>query len=326
MISYDYFYRERLPLDRPCKRNWDLFISAWDGSERVRHILGLVSAPLKISLVHPEYELPEAAFPGGERFELRGDEADGILAFVEHLKKLHVDLTEAKLGIDITGMIRPHIALLTKMLRAQGVQQFDVIYSEPVSYADRENTKFTSGDVIEVREIIGFEGRNTITNSREVLILAPGFDDALLREIVSHKEHATKVEIFGLPSLQADMYQHNVLKALGPDTPLPEETSDIRHFAAAWDPFAMAGELSAIIAQHKRRDANTRFYIAALATKVQTLGAAIFYLTECEDSAVSLLYPFASAHFPGPSVGISRAWVFQIDFRLCEALSRASLH
>ena len=324
MISYDYFYRDQLPLDRPWESRWDLFISAWDGSERVRQTLQLASAPLKISLVHPEYGLPEASVPSGRHFTLRGDEADGILAFVEYLKELGLDLADTRLGVDITGMIRPHIALLTKMLRAQGIQQFDVIYSEPISYAERENTKFTSGDVIEVREIIGFEGRNTITNSREVLILAPGFDDALLREIVSHKEHATKVEIFGLPSLQPDMYQHNVLKALGPDTPLPEETSDMRHFATACDPFAMASELSEIIARHKRRDANTRFYIAALATKIQTLGAALFYLTECENSAVSLVYPFASAHLPGPSVGISRAWVCQIDFRLCDALSRAS--
>jgi hypothetical protein len=257
MISYDYFYRGQLPLDRPWEGNWDLFISAWDGSERVRESLQLASAPLKINLIHPEYGVPEGELPPGRNFVLLGDEADGILAFVQHLKEQGVDLTNRRIGLDITGMLRPHIAFLTKMLRAQGVEQFDVIYSEPTSYPDRENTKFTSGDVIEVREIIGFEGRNTITSSREVLVLAPGFDDALLREIVSHKEHATKVEIFRLPSLQPDMYQHNVLKALGPDTPLPEETSDFRHFATASDPFAMAGELSAIVAHHKRRDTNT---------------------------------------------------------------------
>jgi hypothetical protein len=326
MISYDYFYRDQLPLDRPWQCNWDLFISAWDGSERVRQTLQLASAPLKITLLHPEYGLSEASVPTDRVFALRGDEAEGILALVQTLEALGVNLATARLGIDITGMIRPHIALLTKILRANGVQQFDAIYSEPISYAEREHTKFTSGDVIEVREIIGFEGRNTITNSREVLILAPGFDDALLREIVSHKEHATKVEIFGLPSLQPDMYQHNVLKALGSDTPLPEETSDLRYFATACDPFAMATELSAITARHKKRDPNTRFYIAALATKIQTLGAALFYLTECENSTVSLIYPFASAHLPGPSVGISRAWVYRIDFRLCDVLSRRGSH
>jgi hypothetical protein len=322
VISYDYFYRNQLPLDRPWQSKWDVFISAWDGSERVQRTLQLAAAPLKISLLHPEYGLSEASIPSGRSFTLRGDEADGTLAFVAHLKDLGVDLAGTRLGIDITGMVRPHIALLTKLLRAEGMQQFDVVYSEPISYAERENTKFTSCDVIEVREIIGFEGRNTITRSPEVLILAPGFDDALLREIVSHKEHATKVEIFGLPSLQPDMYQHNVLKALGPDTPLPEETSDMRRFATACDPFAMATELSEIIARHKSRDSNTRFYIAALATKIQTLGAALFYLTECEDSAVSLIYPFASAHLPGPSVGISRVWVYRIDFRLSYALYR----
>jgi hypothetical protein len=211
---------------------------------------------------------------------------------------------------------------MTKMLRSRGAERFDAIYSEPMSYADRENTKFTSGDVIEVREIIGFEGVNTIGNSREVLILAPGFDDALLRDLVSHKEHATKVQIFGLPSLQPDMYQHNVIKAFGTDTPLPEDTGDIRHFASACDPFAMATELSRIVERHIRRDIKTRFYVAPLGTKPQTLGAALFHLTECENRSVSIIYPFASAHVPGPSVGISKAWIYGVDFRLCTSLAQ----
>jgi hypothetical protein len=53
----------------------------------------------------------------------------------------------------------------------------------------------------------------------------------------------------------------------------------------------MANALSEIVARHKRKDANTRFYIAALATKTQTLDAALFYLTECEGGTVSLIYP-----------------------------------
>ena len=157
MTCYDYFYQHLLPLDRASEGKWDVFISAWDGSERVQRALELARAALKVSLVHPEYGLPHTSVPGGGTFTLQGDEAEGILAFVAHLEDLGVDLSSVRLGIDITGMIRPHIALLTRMVRAHGVQKFDVVYSEPVSYADRENTKFTSGDVIEVREIIGFE-------------------------------------------------------------------------------------------------------------------------------------------------------------------------
>ncbi|MHC2608790.1 hypothetical protein ACVL92_009658 [Bradyrhizobium liaoningense] len=75
---------------------------------------------------------------------------------------------------------------------------------------------------------------------------------------------------------------------------------------------------------YRMRSAATRFYLAPLATKTQMLGAALFYLTECQHGMLSILYPISSSHVPGPSVGISRAWLFKIDFDLCDSLERRS--
>jgi len=325
MIHYDYFYREKLSTTVPWGQTWDIFISAWDRSERVRKCYDLASSNRKLWLVHPEYSIEPEHLPAEEHFELLGDEAEGVQSLLSKLESEGFDLAKQRIAVDITGMLRPHIALLIKFLQVKGCQKFDAIYAEPSSYSDRENTKFTSGDVIDVREIIGFEGLNRVSQAREVLMVAPGFDDALLREVVSHKERAERVQIFGLPSLQPDMYQHNVLKSVGVDTPLPEETKGLRHFASAFDPFAMATELSSIVREYRMKMPDTRFYIAPLATKAQMLGAAIFHIAECDQQSVSLLYPIASAHVPGPSVGISRAWLFGVDFNLCAALGvRAS--
>lgn len=324
MIHYDYFFRKKLSVQSNWSEDWDILLSSWDDSARVKKCYELATAKRKLWLVHPEYQIAAERLPTEDHFTIMGDEADGIQALLQRLEDTGLDFRSARIAVDITGMLRPHIALLTKFLQIKGCRRFDAIYAEPTSYPDRENTKFTSGDVIEVREVIGFEGQNRVSQDREVLIVAPGFDDVLLREIVSHKERAERVQIFGLPSLQPDMYQHNVLKALGVDTPLPEETKGIRHFASAFDPFAMATELSSIVSRHRMRSAATRFYVAPLATKTQMLGAALFYLTECQHGMLSILYPISSSHVPGPSVGISRAWLFKIDFDLCDSLEQRS--
>ncbi|MCK1348623.1 MULTISPECIES: hypothetical protein [unclassified Bradyrhizobium] len=324
MIHYDYFSRKKLSVQSSWSEDWDLLLSSWDNSARVKTCYELATAKRKLWLVHPEYGIAGDQLPAQEYFSIAGDEAEGIQALLLKIEELGVDFKAARIAVDITGMLRPHIALLTRFLQIKGCRKFDAIYAEPTSYPDRENTKFTSGDVIEVREVIGFEGHNRVSQDREVLIVAPGFDDVLLREIVSHKERAERIQIFGLPSLQPDMYQHNVLKALGVDTPLPEETKGVRHFASAFDPFAMATELSSIVSGYRMRSAATRFYVAPLATKPQMLGAALFYLTECRHGMLSILYPISSSHVPGPSVGISRAWLFKIDFDLCDSLGRRS--
>jgi hypothetical protein len=56
MTTYEYFYRDQLSLDEPWDKEWDIFASAWDKSERVSRNYGLAVAKRKIWLVHPEYQ------------------------------------------------------------------------------------------------------------------------------------------------------------------------------------------------------------------------------------------------------------------------------
>ena len=172
-----------------------------------------------------------------------------------------------------------------------------------------------------MREITGFEGINT-PGAHEVLIVAPGFDDVLLREVFSHKASASRYQVFGLPSLQADMYQQNILQAYGIDTPMPDnEAASTKRFASASDPFAVANELSAIVSEVQQRSQRSKFYIAPLGPKPQMLGSALFYLTESNNISISIIYPVVSAHASSTSTGISRTSIKTIDFRIVDALS-----
>lgn len=325
MIDYVYFERRLITLNELPLQGWEMFISAWDGSERVEHVYAAVQARSKTWLYHSEYENLTGRTLSGKVFISKGSEATGIRNLFKFLDEASETFPKEGGCIDITGMMRPHIAFLVRYLQLLGVKKVDFLYSEPDSYQDGENTKFNSGDVSDVLEVEGFEGVNAV-GATEVLIVAPGFDDRMRKEVISHKERAAKqIQIFGFPPLQADMYQQNVLKSYDVEDEPPEETRDTRRFASASDPFSMATELSRIIHKQLTEQRNSRFYIAPLATKPQTLGAALFYITECEGRPVSLLYPVVSHHASGTSKGLARIWVNTVDFDLCSALTARAI-
>jgi hypothetical protein len=319
MIDFDYFYREELTLNEPWARRWDVFLSVFDGTDRVRQVFQHVNATTKIWLYQPEYHIPNGELPAEDGLSVSCSSLSDLQAVIARIQAL-VDVRRARLCIDITGMIRPTIAALTNLLKRAGVLVFDALYSVPTSYGQRDQTRFSSGIVSGVGEVPGFEGVNT-PSAREVLILAPGFDSVLVQEVLRRREHATRVHIFGLPSLQADMYQHNVLRAFRLDQPPPEETANARRFVAAADPFRMAAELSDIVAQFRRDSRPVRFYIAPLATKAQMLGAALFHIVEGRFVGASIIYPTVSDHHSGTSTGLAKVSINTIDFELCDALS-----
>lgn len=321
MKFFDYFYRDEFTLGIPCPKTWDVFLSAWDGTERVRRVFGHVVAAEKRWIIHPEYGIAAGTLPDdAPRLDAAGGEVASMMGVVDHIQSIG-DIPNMRLCVDITGMLRPQIAILVRLLKHKGVREFDALYSQPANYKHAERTQFSSGDVSDVREITGFEGLN-IPSAHEVLIVAPGFDDVLLREVYSHKASASRYQLFGLPSLQADMYQQNILQTYEIDTPMPtNEAAHTKRFASASDPFGVANELSAIVTEVRQRHARPRFYVAPLGPKPQMLGAALYYLTESRNVPVSIIYPVVSGHASGTSSGISRISINTVDFRLVDALS-----
>ena len=323
MIDYDYFYKDRLSTSNPWSERWDLLVSAWDDTERVRRVIELSNAGRKDLLLHPQYRLNGDDAPINTISVAEGEDL-AMVGYLDLLETQGFHLPSMRICIDITGMMRPHLMFLVKLMRTRGVRSFDAVYAEPSSYQAREETQFNNRDVLRVQEVVGFQGVNATSDVREVLVVGPGFDDFSLQEVIGDKEGATLVEIFGLPSLQADMYQVNVLKAERPNAPRREAHSPTRRFASASDPFAVASELSAIREKYNREREN-RFYYSPLATKALALGFALFYLAECEDTAASIIYPFTASYAPGTGQGVSGIWRYTIDFDLLDRLvERAS--
>lgn len=322
MIDYEYFYKDRLSTTERWSDRWDLLVSAWDDTERVHRVLDLSNAKRKDLLLHPQYRLPTDGAPCPP-IPVPVDEAEAMVGYLDRLASDGFDLQRSRICIDITGMMRPHLMFLVKLLRVRGVRSFDAIYAEPSSYRAREETVFNDRDVLQVREVAGFQGLNATSDVREVLVVGPGFDDFSLQEVIGDKEGAMLIEIFGLPSLQADMYQLNVLKAERPNAPRREAHSPARRFASASDPFAVASELS-FIRDKFNRERENRFYFAPLATKAQALGFALFYIAECEDTAASIIYPFTASYAPGTGQGVSGIWRYTIDFDLLDRLIERS--
>jgi hypothetical protein len=314
MIDYTVLYKDELPVEGewPKGVRWDIFISGYTAAERVRRVYDKVSAGSKHWLVFPEYGFAEGEYPSGAfAFDAR-DEAGYVQEFWESSIG---SVAEGTVGIDITGFIRPYLIFLVRWLAERGVRRFDALYTEPVIYSKREQTRFSDETVVEVRQIAGFEGTHSTDTSNDYLIIGAGYDHQLIAQVAENKEFSRKIQIFGLPSLRADMYQENVLRAYRAEEAVGRHTADesSSYFAPANDPFVTASTLRDIASRIGARKPITNLYLSPLATKPQVLGFAVYYLTECRNSPTSLIFPFCESYDQETSSGVSRIWRYTVE-------------
>jgi hypothetical protein len=268
-------------------------------------------------VIHNEYEYQDSELPPGNTFRSpERNEAPFMRNLVETFeadsKKRIRDLAVC---VDVTGFMRPHLLFLALYLNAQGVKRYDVLYSEPVQYKKKELTTFSEGS-ISVRQVAGFEGLNSSDQSNDFLVIGAGYDHRLIKAVAEKKDKADKVQIFGLPSLRADMYQENVLRAFkAADAVGTNKTFDAdRFFAPANDPFITAATLSEIVRLRQRYGPISNLYLSPLATKPQALGFALFYLAECVGKNASILFPISTRYERETSVGLSRVWRYTVQY------------
>ena len=225
MIDYTLLYKGELPVDAdwPAEVRWDIFISAYTAAERVRCVYDKASAGSKQWLVFPEYGFTMDEYPDGAFVSPTRDEAEYVKAFWDGSIGAVAGRT---VGIDITGFIRPYLIFLLRWLAECGVRRFDALYTEPVIYSNREQTRFSDEVVVEVRQVAGFEGIHNPDTSNDYLIIGAGHDHQLIAQVAESKEFSKKIQIFGLPSLRADMYQENVLRAYRAEEAVGRDTAD----------------------------------------------------------------------------------------------------
>src|SRR5262249_3695694 len=154
---YTIYYKSKLPVEGswPTDNKWDVFISAYTAADRVRQIYQKVEATTKHWLVFPEYGFTKDECDAGSFIGDVRQESDFIKAFWPRISNC---VAGARICIDTTGFIRPYLLFLMKWLHVNGVTKFDALYTEPVKYKKGEQTKFSDESVVEVRQVIGFEG------------------------------------------------------------------------------------------------------------------------------------------------------------------------
>jgi hypothetical protein len=314
MIDYTLFYKEELPVagDWPSEAQWDIFLSGYTAAERVRYVYDKAAARSKHWLVFAEYGFGENERPDGSFAIETRDEAEYIKAFWER----HVgSVAGATICVGTTGFIRPYLIFLLRWFADNGVKRFDALYSEPVVYSNREQTRFSDEVVVAVRQISGFEGTHNPDTSNDYLIIGAGYDHQLIAQVAENKEASKKIQIFGLPSLRADMYQENVLRAHRAEEAVGRHTVDesSSYFAPANDPFVTAATLREIVGRISVRKPITNLYLSPLSTKPQVVGFALYHLTEQRNNATSVIFPFCDAYDQETSTGVARIWKYTVE-------------
>jgi hypothetical protein len=318
MIDYTIFYKRRYRHDEDWTTgsSWDLFISAFNSSKRVQDVFDSVQARDKHWWILPDYGYTrdECDKLSGTVFSSNAaHESEFIQDYFDHHR---LDIPSKNICIDITGFMRPHLLFLMKYLWIHKAKKFDVLYSDPIQYERKHETKFSVEGVSEVRQVAGYEGNHISDTSNDILIIAAGYDHQLIAHVAEAKAKMRKIQIFGLPSLQADMYQENVLRANLASEAVGAGAWDLANtrFAPANDPFVTASILQNTVARLEAKREITNLYLSPLSTKPQVLGFALYYLMERQDSAASIIFPFAQKYNRETTKGLSRVWKYSVEF------------
>ena len=315
MMDYTIYYKNTLPVDDDWQEKWDIYISAYNSSDRVNEVFDKANAVKKYWVIQPDYGYAEKDYPtSGIKFVSgQRDEGEFIKEFLESLGEETID---KKICIDITGFIKPYMMTLFFLLKHKGIKKVDVLYSEPKKYVKKEETKFSNEFVREVRQVAGFMGCHETTTSNDILIIGAGYDDQLISQIAKDKDNCRKIQVYGLPSLRPDMYQENILNANQASEALGVHAGDSpsKKFSPANDPFVTAQTLSEIYHELNSEKAITNLYLSPLATKPQALGFTLFYLLECQGKNISMIYPYCDSHAKATADGVSRIWKYCVEF------------
>lgn len=308
-----YFLDAKRPVDDVTALRYDIFISAYNDSARVRNTFESIAAEKKIWWILPEYNYTENEISSlGNYVFLTDSKEDDVV--IQGLSGIEGDLSSEKtLCIDITGFMRNQILFLMKFLRDSGIRSFDTMYTEPSHYSRKAETTFSERVSI-VRPVEGFNGAHQPDSSNDVLILGVGYDDSLMGRVILEKENARIVQLHCLPSLSADMYHESLLRLDRVSAASARPSDDSIYFASASDPFVTADTLSRAWHELNARRAVTNLYLSPLATKVQTLGFGLFFLSELANEPASIILPSIESYSRETSTGIGRSWIYPISF------------
>lgn len=312
-IDYALYYRREIDVDAidVGLPRFDLFISSFNSSDRVKRVFEKVRSSRKVWLVHPEYRYSDADLPVNAEIVAppsisEMDQVNDLMASIGELPK------GAVIGIDITGFMRHVLVFLVAKLHNMGVSKFTALYTEPSAYSKQEETEFSTTTTGRVRTISGLGG--SMDYGKDAVIVGVGYDHKLIGEVMNARKGAVMKPLFSFPSLSPDMYQQSAIRASrSGDKAFDDDWMTNKKFAPANDPFVTAAVVSDII---RNLDSLERHnvYLAPLATKVQALGFVIYWILEGRKrGACAMLLPECESYARETSVGTKRVWSFTVE-------------
>ncbi|MEN7432372.1 hypothetical protein VA599_16640 [Chromobacterium sp. TRC.1.1.SA] len=313
-MDYSIFYKRTISTERIKQEipHFDIFISAFNTSDRVQTVFDNINATEKFWLLHPEYDYDYMDVPVGQVC-IKPSQLDEMNQVDQLISALPM-LTGKRICIDITGFMRHVLSFLIAKLAYLDIRTFDVIYSEPISYSKAEDTLFSTETSGVVRPVRGMAGSN-ITGGKDHLIIGVGFDSNLISLVSHQKDDAETYPLFAFPSLSADMYQQSAIRAAkSGEVALQNEWLSNRLFAPANDPFATAQVLSELISKIDRKHPESNIYLSPLSTKAQALGFALYWCLEGRQrKTTSILLPECIRYSRETSTGLRRLWLYTIE-------------
>jgi len=313
-LSLDYLIDAKHQYDPTASNNWDLFISAYNDSDRVKAAFGSISALNKQWWIIPEYGYAASEVSHlSNAVMLTGNEREviqqGLAASTFDQEK------EQAICIDITGLMRPHILYLMAYFKSIGICRFDFMYTEPEQYLRKSETRFSIGEDVNVETVSGYIGAHETTQSDEVdiLLLGVGYDHHLMAHVSRVKESARPIQLHSFPSLSADMYHESILRLDRVWSERTNRSTDEVFFTSANDPFVTAASAADAISSVRKNKKISNIYLSPLATKAQAVGFGLFYLRDLVGKPASIIYPNCSQYSRETSTGVGRSWIYPID-------------
>ena len=111
------------------------------------------------------------------------------------------------------------------------------------------------------------------------------------------------------------MFQENILRAYNAEESLGGEflQKGSFYYAPANDPFVTADVLRQIYHNERLMGGVSNLYLSPLSTKAQTLGFIIYYLWECLDKSISIIFPFCQEYTRETTIGLSKVWMYNVE-------------
>ncbi|WP_088458762.1 hypothetical protein [Acinetobacter soli] len=315
MIDYDIYYRESLNIFEISKiENIDIFISAFNESERVNILYDKINSKNKYWFIQPEYNFSDQQIShlNEKIYTKHFDESKQVKDIIEYLGE---ELLDKVLYIDCTGFMRHTLVYLIIKLGVLGFKKINIIYSEPCSYINNDKTQF-SELCSEVRAI---KGTNfTKRGKKESTIMSIGYDSNLMSQMLNQFEGVELYPLFSFPSLSADMFQQSIIKSSNIQfSNIKNSSNNNRHFAPAHDPFSTAKVIAKLVSKIKS-DNISNIYLSPLSTKAQVIGHTYFWWKEHktfkdEGLQVNITLPIPRSYKSKTSDGVGRIWNYTLE-------------